>query len=247
MDLSTVLFKLESSLYPSPADFIQDIRLIFANSRMYNSHPKNHVSKLMSSSWLNFSVCFLQIHQMTSTLEEYFEEHVVRFLTKCGGNEIKYATRGAINKVASSTACGPMRRKISSSNDEEEEDGIEEDDKEEAEDFDIDEIDENIDEFSSAGDDDIELELEEPIVTKPRKSPRKKQQLQRPMQLRSRSQRHKQKRNCYQSSSGFSNSSDSECEYKRGLGSNRSRKGKGSVIITSHGRRVKPNPKLRDD
>ena len=58
MDLSTVLFKLESSLYPSPADFIQDIRLIFANSRMYNSHPKNHVSKLMSSLWLIFFCLF---------------------------------------------------------------------------------------------------------------------------------------------------------------------------------------------
>ncbi|XP_065906501.1 bromodomain and WD repeat-containing protein 3-like isoform X2 [Dysidea avara] len=232
MDLSTVLSKLESSQYPAPADFIQDIRLIFTNSRIYNSHPKNH------------------IHQMTSTLEEYFEEHVVRFLTKCGGNEIKYATRGAINKVASSSACRSTKRKISSSNNEEEEDGIEEEDDEEAEieeeeDFDIDDIDENIDEFSSAGDDEIELELEEPLVIKPRKSPRKKLQSHKPMKLRSRSQRHKQQRHRYQSSSAFSNSSDSECEYKGGLVTGSSRKGKGSVIITSHGRRVKPNPKLR--
>ena len=187
---------------------------------------------------------------MTSTLEEYFEEHVVRFLTKCGGNEIKYATRGAINKVASSSACRSTKRKISSSNNEEEEDGIEEEDDEEAEieeeeDFDIDDIDENIDEFSSAGDDEIELELEEPLVIKPRKSPRKKLQSHKPMKLRSRSQRHKQQRHRYQSSSAFSNSSDSECEYKGGLVTGSSRKGKGSVIITSHGRRVKPNPKLR--
>jgi len=181
---------------------------------------------------------------MTSTLEEYFEEHVVRFLTKCGGNEIKYATRGAINKVASNTGCGSTKRKISSS----EEDEMEEVDNDEVdneeEDFDIDEIDDNPEEFSSAGDDEIELEFEEPLVMKPRKSPRKKPQLQKPMKLRSRPQRHR--RHHYQSSSAFSNSSDSESEYKGGLVTGTSsRKGKGSVIITSHGRRVKPNPKLR--
>jgi len=189
----------------------------------------------------------MQIHQMTSTLEEYFEEHVVRFLTKCGGNEIKYATRGAINKVASNTTCGSTKRKISSS----EEDEMEEEDNDEAdieeEDFDIDEIDENPEEFSSAGDDEIELEFEEPLVTKLRKSPRKRQQPHKPMKLRSRPQRHKQQYHRYQSSSAFSNSSDSESEYKGRLVGTSSRKGKGSVIITSHGRRVKPNPKLRQN
>ena len=194
---------------------------------------------------------------MTIKLEDYFEEHVVRFLTQCGGSEIKYATRGAINKVASSTTCGPVtKRKISSSNNEdeleEENDEAEEDEEEELEDEEEYDVEEDEDDVKAEllslcddNDDEISVEGELRNHTTPRKSPRKRQRHNNtngtPMKLRDRSylrgkQRHK-------SSSTFSNSSDSENDLEEAGGSYG--KGKNPVIITSHGRRVKPNTRLK--
>ena len=99
---------------------------------------------------------------MTIKLEDYFEEHVVRFLTQCGGNKIKYATRGAINKVASSASCGSItKRKLSSSNNKEEleDEEEEEEEMEEEEEYDVDEDEDDVkaELLSLCDDDDDEI------------------------------------------------------------------------------------------
>ena len=125
----------------------------------------------------------MQIHQITIKLEDYFEEHVVQFLTQCGGNEIKYATRGAINKVASSASCGSITKcKLSSSNNEEEleDEEEEEEEMEEEEEYDVDEDEDDVkaELLSLCDDDDDEISLEHECKknTTARKSPRKQQQ-----------------------------------------------------------------------
>ena len=159
---------------------------------------------------------------MTIKLEDYFEEHVVRFLTQCGGNEIKYATRGAISKVASSTSCGSItQRKISSSNNEdepEEEDEEEEEEMEEEEEYDVAEDEDDVKaellSLCDDEDDEISVESEQRKNTTPRKSPRKKQAQNNntsgtSMKLRNRSYLRGKHKKRHRSSSAFSNSSDS--------------------------------------
>ena len=121
---------------------------------------------------------------MTMKLEDYFEEHMARFLTQCGGNEIKYATRGAINKLASSASCGSVtKRKLSFSNNEEELEDEEEEEKEEMEEEEEFDVDDEEDEVKAEllalcndNDDEITLEHECKKNTTPHKSPRKRQQ-----------------------------------------------------------------------
>lgn len=44
MDLSTVREKLKNNHYSSPTDFCKDMRLIFQNSRNYNTNKRSRVS-----------------------------------------------------------------------------------------------------------------------------------------------------------------------------------------------------------
>ena len=123
---------------------------------------------------------------MTIKLEDYFEEHVVEFLTQCDDNEIKYSTHGAINKVASSASCGSVtKHKLSFSNNEEELEDEEEEEKEEMEEEEEYDVDEDEDEVKAEllslcddNDDEITLEHECKKNTTPHKSPRKRQQTQ---------------------------------------------------------------------
>ena len=44
MDFSTVYQRLENNLYTDPDTFVRDVRLIFSNSRAYNTMPRSRVS-----------------------------------------------------------------------------------------------------------------------------------------------------------------------------------------------------------
>jgi len=43
MDFSTVYRRLEDNLYNDPEAFVRDVRLIFSNSRAYNTVPRSRV------------------------------------------------------------------------------------------------------------------------------------------------------------------------------------------------------------
>ena len=45
MDLSVVEERLQSEVYLSPVDFCKDVRLIFNNSKKYNTKKKSKVSE----------------------------------------------------------------------------------------------------------------------------------------------------------------------------------------------------------
>ena len=45
MDLSVIEDKLQSDVYLSPVDFCKDVRLIFNNSKKYNTKKKSKVSE----------------------------------------------------------------------------------------------------------------------------------------------------------------------------------------------------------
>ena len=44
MDLTTVMSKVEGDMYSTPNEFAEDIRLIFANSKAYNTNKRSRVS-----------------------------------------------------------------------------------------------------------------------------------------------------------------------------------------------------------
>lgn len=44
MDLGTVKEELQAGNYHSPRDFYKDVRLIFANSKNYNTNKRSRVS-----------------------------------------------------------------------------------------------------------------------------------------------------------------------------------------------------------
>lgn len=44
MDLSTVKKRLESGAYHDPVQFAKDMRLIFNNSKLYNTNKRSQVS-----------------------------------------------------------------------------------------------------------------------------------------------------------------------------------------------------------
>lgn len=47
MDFSTVYQRLENNLYEDPEAFVRDVRLIFSNSRAYNTMPRSRVCMKM--------------------------------------------------------------------------------------------------------------------------------------------------------------------------------------------------------
>lgn len=51
MDLRTVKEDLLGGNYESAADFVKDMRLIFSNSRNYNTNKRSRVSKFEIIAW----------------------------------------------------------------------------------------------------------------------------------------------------------------------------------------------------
>lgn len=47
MDFSTVSEKLDNELYTDPDTFVRDVRLIFSNSRAYNTIPRSRVTTII--------------------------------------------------------------------------------------------------------------------------------------------------------------------------------------------------------
>ena len=53
MDLTTVMSKVEGDMYSTPNEYAEDIRLIFANSKAYNTNKRSRVSTVT----VRFVVC----------------------------------------------------------------------------------------------------------------------------------------------------------------------------------------------
>lgn len=83
MDLSTVRDRLQRDLYPSPIEFCKDMRLIFANSRNYNTNKKS------------------RIYSMTIRMSAFFEERM-RQITSDWRSAVKYETKVRNNQYVSS-------------------------------------------------------------------------------------------------------------------------------------------------
>uniref|UniRef100_A0A131YZQ4 Bromodomain and WD repeat domain containing protein 1/3 n=1 Tax=Rhipicephalus appendiculatus TaxID=34631 RepID=A0A131YZQ4_RHIAP len=83
MDLGTVRDRLTRDLYPSPVEFCKDMRLIFANSRNYNTNKKS------------------RIYSMTIRMSALFEERI-RQITSDWRSAVKYETKVKNNQYVSS-------------------------------------------------------------------------------------------------------------------------------------------------
>ncbi|GFT95776.1 PH-interacting protein, partial [Nephila pilipes] len=82
MDLSTVQERLSSNHYSSPTDFCKDMRLIFQNSRNYNTNKKS------------------RIYSMTIRLSAMFEEHI-RSIVSDWRSAVKYEEKIRNNQYVS--------------------------------------------------------------------------------------------------------------------------------------------------
>ncbi|KAH8021540.1 hypothetical protein HPB51_015936 [Rhipicephalus microplus] len=72
MDLSTVRDRLTRDLYPSPVEFCKDMRLIFANSRNYNTNKKSRIYSMT----IRMSALFEErIRQITSDWRSAVKRH----------------------------------------------------------------------------------------------------------------------------------------------------------------------------
>lgn len=112
MDLSTVREKLSNNHYSSPIDFCKDMRLIFQNSRNYNTNKKSRVSfQLYNFKYLVincfFYQCLLwlihiefQIYSMTIRLSAMFEEHI-RSIVSDWRSAVKYEEKIRNNQYVS--------------------------------------------------------------------------------------------------------------------------------------------------
>lgn len=80
MDLGTVKEKLESNLYPSPMEFVDDVRLTFANAKKYN--PKTHEIHLIAQMletifedwWSNVTTKTSDVHEEDNIIINWFED-----------------------------------------------------------------------------------------------------------------------------------------------------------------------------
>ena len=43
MDLTTIMSKVEGDIYSTPNEFAEDVRLIFSNSKAYNTNKRSRV------------------------------------------------------------------------------------------------------------------------------------------------------------------------------------------------------------
>lgn len=82
MDLGTVRDRLQRDRYPSPTEFCKDMRLIFANSRNYNTNKKS------------------RIYSMTIRMSAMFEERI-RSITSDWRSAVKYETKVKNNQYVS--------------------------------------------------------------------------------------------------------------------------------------------------
>ena len=55
MDFSTIFDRLESGFYVGPEEFVHNVRLIFSNSRAYNTVPRSRVSNSLKQLNVKFS------------------------------------------------------------------------------------------------------------------------------------------------------------------------------------------------
>lgn len=63
MDFKTVGQHLESGAYESPLAFAKDVRLIFANSRLFNTNKRSRVGGVLF--FLNLTLCAVYIMFMS--------------------------------------------------------------------------------------------------------------------------------------------------------------------------------------
>ncbi|UYV80696.1 BRWD3 [Cordylochernes scorpioides] len=82
MDLSTIQCKLESDVYPSPIQFCKDMRLVFQNSKSYNTNKKS------------------RIYHMTLRLSTMFEE-LIRSIVSDWRSAVKYEEKVRNNQYVS--------------------------------------------------------------------------------------------------------------------------------------------------
>ncbi|XP_064473415.1 bromodomain and WD repeat-containing protein 3-like [Ornithodoros turicata] len=82
VDLSTVRDRLQSNRYPDPMEFCKDMRLIFANSRNYNTNKKS------------------RIYSMTIRLSAMFEERI-RSIVSDWRSAVKYEAKVKNNQYVS--------------------------------------------------------------------------------------------------------------------------------------------------
>nr|XP_027220954.1 bromodomain and WD repeat-containing protein 3-like [Penaeus vannamei] len=119
MDLTTVREELSASGYSTPHDFAKDVRLIFTNSKNYNTNKRS------------------RIYSMTLRLEAYFEDQIKPILASYKSKDGASASAGERRSPVTSTAFGrpivpPHRAEYSlSTTFEDEENHIEDEEEEE--------------------------------------------------------------------------------------------------------------------
>lgn len=80
MDLGTVKKRLESKLYPSPMEFVDDVRLTFANAKKYNAetHVIHRIALMLEMVfedwWSNMVTKPLDVHEEDNTIKNWFED-----------------------------------------------------------------------------------------------------------------------------------------------------------------------------
>lgn len=79
MDLGTVKEDLLGNNYKTPYDFCKDMRLIFQNSKNYNTNKRSRV-RIPHEIFTPPSNCLFQIYTMTLRLAAMFEEHVTKII-----------------------------------------------------------------------------------------------------------------------------------------------------------------------
>lgn len=63
MDLSTVRENLNAGFYQDPIEFAKDVRLIFTNSKAYNTNKKSQVSVSFCCNYPPLSLKYVQTYQ----------------------------------------------------------------------------------------------------------------------------------------------------------------------------------------
>lgn len=86
MDLRTIKEDLLGGNYDTPTEFAKDMKMIFTNSRNYNTNKRSRVSidiyfSDLRSWWIVRQYFFLQIYTMTIRLSAMFEEHMRRIIS----------------------------------------------------------------------------------------------------------------------------------------------------------------------
>lgn len=108
MDLGTVKKRLESKLYPSPMEFVDDVRLTFANAKKYNSetHEVHQIAQMLETIfedwWGNMVTKPLDVHEEDNHIKNWFED-------SCDINDQQLQLPLANRET---NTLSPMRRKL---------------------------------------------------------------------------------------------------------------------------------------